>query len=66
MKLSLIQEDGYTQVVLTPENEWEKKALDAIPDSGFTMKRGEYYHCQGGWERQGSGKESLMFIADKI
>ena len=62
MKIILLQEENNVQLVLTPETEFEKKALDAIPDNEFHIKRGEYYACQGGWTRESNGKESLMFV----
>jgi hypothetical protein len=54
MKIALYIEDGYEQIVLTPETETEKaivgKLLDATRE--LTVRRGAFYHCQGGWLRQ--------------
>ena len=73
MKLALYCEDGTTQVVITPETNWEEKTLASIPtDGGIEMLRGNFYDCQGGWIRQGTGfgsgdnpNESLIFRIDK-
>lgn len=70
MRSALYLENGYTQVVLTPENDFEKAALRAIETSvnELSVKRGEFYHCQGGWAREAywSGSrasyDSLMLI----
>lgn len=59
MKSAIYLNEGTTQVVLTPENEWEKSAL-------------KFYECQGGWYRQPSyseyqseEKNSLIFRIEK-
>lgn len=53
MKSAIYLEDGTTQVVLTPENEWERNALRMIESSGEVSKFwGSFYECQGGWIRQ--------------
>ncbi len=52
MKTALYIENGYTQVVLTAENEFEKNALGQLKSSGTVrIEEGEFYHCQGGWAR---------------
>ena len=68
MRSALFLEDGYTQVVLTPENDFDKAALAAIETAGgaLSIKRGEFYHCRGGWLREAywgpARPESLMLI----
>jgi hypothetical protein len=68
MRAALFLEDGYTQVVLTPEGDFDKAVLAAIEKAGgeLSIKRGEFYHCQGGWLRQAYWEsrvpESLMLI----
>ena len=66
MRATLLQQSGMTQLVLTPENEWEKKALSAIPDRDFEVKRGSFFEeCRGGWVREYHNDESLMFCMKK-
>lgn len=65
MKTAIFLKDGYTQVILTPETEWEKTALDAIEASNgdLSVKRGEFYACQGGYIRQSEHRaDDLMLI----
>ena len=53
MKIALYIEDGLEQIVLTPESETEQSILNKIHDGSRTisLKRGEFYGCQGGWTR---------------
>jgi hypothetical protein len=64
MKVAIYVEDGWTQLVLTPENEWEKSVTKAVSEGPqpAQIKRGSFYQCQGGWVRQGSDDESLMLV----
>jgi len=64
MKIALYIEDGLEQIVLTPQNVTEKNVLAKLHDGAREMSihRGEFYHCQGGWLRQG-GSESSTIIA---
>ncbi len=67
MKTAIYIENGTTQLVLTPENDWEKQVLVSIakePRPAIIL-RGEFYDCQGGWIRQRpDGYESLMIRLD--
>ena len=67
MKVAVCIEDGITQLVLMPENEWEKSASKVIEDGKETavIQRGSFYRCQGGWERQGSNNDSLILTVEK-
>jgi hypothetical protein len=67
MKTAIYIEDGITQLVLTPENEWETRIIDSIDTSNpeTSLLRGGFYECQGGWTRQDSAKRSLI-IRTKI
>lgn len=62
MKTAIYLDEADTQLVLTPENEWEKNILhmthEAYPESFW----GEFYGCQGGWIRQSTyeTKNSLI------
>lgn len=64
MKTAIYIENGLTQIVLTPETDWEKKVVDTIDNGNVssTMKTGSFYACQGGWTRRDSDKNSLMII----
>lgn len=70
MKVAIYINEGTTQVVLTPENEWEKNALKMIKSSSNVQTFwGEFYECRGGWFRQPEyddySHNSLMFRIDK-
>jgi hypothetical protein len=53
MKTALYVDEGVTQVILTPESDWEKKAIKAIRESGVELEilHGHFYECRGGWTR---------------
>lgn len=76
MKTAIYIENGDTQAVLTPENDWEKQVLNTICpkryDVGYetgasmmpsdvTALRGDFYECRGGWYRQATTDNSLIF-----
>ena len=71
MKSAIYINEGTTQLVLTPDNEWEKNCLKMIKDGGdVSTYYGEFYECQGGWYRQPSlgvsrSEQSLIFRIDK-
>ena len=54
--------EGHMQLVLTPENDFEKNIIRDITNEGSTLsiKRGAFYECHGGWTRQGQDDESLI------
>lgn len=55
MKTAIYIEDGDVQLVITPENNWEKNALNSFGDNvDVRVMRGSFYSCQGGWHRQTS------------
>lgn len=66
MKTAIYIEQGVTQLVLTPESKWEESVVDSIADkrdernASVFITRGCFYHCQGGWDRQGSNQDSLI------
>ena len=61
MKTAIYIEDGRTQLVLTPDTEWEKTVLSVFRDQmDVKIYRGEFYKCAGGWERQGAKHESVI------
>ena len=65
MKTAIYILNGVTQLVLTAENEHEKSVLaleGAINNKRAQAYRGSFYHCQGGWYRQGSDDDSLIIV----
>jgi len=62
MKTAIYIENGVVQLVLTPENEFERNALETIRDkpTDTSIKSGAFYHCQGGWDCHGSEDRSLI------
>ena len=67
MKTAIYIEDGRTQLVLTPETDFEKGTVGRIDEGGRTVKiyTGGFYTCQGGWtaQRREYG-ESLIIVMD--
>lgn len=52
MKTAVYIEDGVTQVVITPENDFEKSVISTLHDEPETkVMFGQFYGCQGGWIR---------------
>lgn len=54
MKTAIYIEDGVVQLVLTPENSFEKDALASMREKPLETKifHGAFYDCRGGWVRQ--------------
>tara|TARA_Y100000310_G_C20671515_1_gene810547 strand:- start:496 stop:756 length:261 start_codon:yes stop_codon:yes gene_type:complete len=54
MKTAIYIEDGITQIVLTPENDFEKYVLSKNNNNDFDTKifTGSFYDCRGGWISQ--------------
>lgn len=69
MKTAIFVEDGVFQVVITPETDFEKNAIEAVSNESMEVSiwRGEFYACQGGWNRMQNypDKNSLMIRAVK-
>lgn len=66
MKTAIYITDNTTQIVLTPENDFDKlvverfKTRKAEQPVQIGVRIGEFYECRGGWFRQGSNEDSLM------
>jgi hypothetical protein len=62
MRIALYIENGYEQIVLTPEGDTEKRILEQFHTKGRVMsiKKGGFYHCQGGWVRQSADESSTI------
>ena len=54
MKTAIYIEDGIIQLVLTPENDFEKNALVSFEgkETQTDIFTGSFYDCRGGWIRQ--------------
>lgn len=54
MKTAIYIEDGVTQLVLTPETEYEKDIVKGFGDKLDRVQvfQGGFYDCRGGWIRQ--------------
>ena len=68
MKTALLVLPDSSQVVLTPENDFERDIIRGIQISQYqaTIEQGSFYRCQGGWDRELSGGDwSLMIIMQK-
>lgn len=54
MKTAIYIEDGVVQLVLTPESDFEKNALNSFEEKSTETRifSGSFYDCRGGWTRQ--------------
>ena len=54
MKTAIYIEDGIVQLVITPQNEFEKNALSTFENRELEAElfSGSFYDCRGGWVRQ--------------
>lgn len=74
MKTAIYIADGLTQLVLTPESDFEKGVISKVErgEQAVRVYTGEFYYCQGGWMRhrtpyQGYGgdrDESLIIVME--
>ena len=53
MKTTIVIQEGTTQIVLTPETDQEKSALNLVNSKGVetVLKFGNFSDCRGGWVR---------------
>jgi hypothetical protein len=60
MKTAIYIADGVTQLVLTPETDYERSVLDTLGNGEQRAKmfKGSFYECSGGWVRQTSSFSS--------
>ena len=67
MKTAIYIEQGITQLVLTPDNEWEQNVIRSITagTKDFELRRGSFYETRGGWVRLGEREtdDSLIIVA---
>lgn len=63
MKTAIYIEDGLTQVVLTPQTDPERRALDLVKSAATVdVKTGRFFECRGGYMRKPDGTESTMIV----
>jgi hypothetical protein len=64
VKIALYIEDGLEQIILTPQTDAEKSILGKLHDGSrsFSLKRGGFYYCQGGWQRHSRTPDSTMIV----
>jgi hypothetical protein len=62
MKTAIYISEGITQLVLTPESDWEKSIISQVSqgEQQAHIYRGSFYECQGGWVRHGYSDDSLI------
>lgn len=68
MKTAIYVEDGAVQLVLTPEDKFERDALKMFSDkpTRTTIVEGEFYACQGGYTRYRDYPESYRSLVMRI
>ncbi len=67
MKTAIYIEEGVTQLVLTPENEFEESVLAKTGSYSMVanVMRGGFYLCQGGWDRQNRSTSLIVRFTPK-
>jgi hypothetical protein len=68
MKTAIYVEDGAVQLVLTPEDKFEKDALKMFSEkpTRTTIVEGQFYSCAGGWTRWHDYPESYRSLIMRI
>ena len=65
MRTALWMVDGTTQIVLSPETEWERVALKQIKSGTLTVFEAEFFDCQGGyWRGVSRSTDGLFGVVD--
>jgi len=62
MKTAIYVEDGVKQIVLTPEDDFEKDVVSDFQNENLTVRiiSGSFYNCNGGFVRHGQSDESII------
>lgn len=62
MKTVLYVADGVTQVIITPETDFEKEVVAKFENNELSVKIaiGSFYDCQGGWSRHSTTENSII------
>lgn len=68
MKTAIYIENGLTQIVLTPENDFERAICQTVADQQVRqVSLGSFYECIGGFIRHGvDNKSTILVLAKKI
>lgn len=68
MKTAIYIEDGATQLVLTPESDWEKNIVRSITSGSreAEIKRGQFYLCRGGHFMNDMSSDESLILVTKI
>ena len=64
MKTAIYIEDGKFQVVLTPEDLFEKNIIASFGEREMRIQArpGQFYDCQGGWTRHGNSDQQSLIV----
>ncbi len=64
MKIALYIDSGLEQIVLTPQTDTEHALLKRLHDGtrDFSIHRGGFYECSGGWVRHGEEEYQSTLI----
>ena len=67
MKTAIYIEDGIVQLVLTPQNQFERDALKSFGNENLSVRTfsGSFYECRGEWIHQGNDDESIIIRIDE-
>jgi hypothetical protein len=66
MQTYIFVENGTTQIVLTPETDFEKHIVEDFDFSKSIINtfKGNFADCQGGWTRLYNNKDSIIIKCD--
>jgi hypothetical protein len=64
MKTTVLSQDGVTQIVLTPETDFEKDVVNKYGRNAVTAQfyNGSFSECNGGWIHGYQSGKSLMIV----
>lgn len=64
MRTAIYIEDGVVQLVLTPENDFERSTLRGFAANPLqcAVREGTFYECRGGFYRHSSSNQSLILV----
>lgn len=67
MKTAIYVADGVAQLVITPETDFEKRAVTQFTDMPLSVKilKGSFYECLGDYVRQGSDQSLILRVDDE-
>lgn len=68
MKTAIYFEDGFMQLVLTPNTDFEINAVKSYCNKTVTVKimTGSFYECRGGWTRYEENHDSSMILRIEV